>query len=119
MVAERAKVAVQVLNRFHIMQKVSKTIHEVGAAEVKELKANGKEPVLKNSRWLLLKQPEGLIEEQEPKLAEMVKLSLRTVRAYPLKEDFQQLWGSRSPTDAEDSQPLVSACDAANGIKSK
>ena len=27
-------------------------------------------------------------------------LNLRTVRAYLLNEDFQRLWGSRSPTQA-------------------
>ncbi len=96
-VAERAKSAVHVLDRLHIMQKMSKAIDEVRAAEAKELKARGKEPVLKSSRWLLLKGPERLTEKQEPKLAERVKLNLRT---YLLKEDVQQFWGCRSPTRA-------------------
>ena len=109
-VAERAKSAVHVLDRLHIMQKMSKAIDEVRAAEAKELKARGKEPVLKSSRWLLLKGPERLTEKQEPKLAERVKLNLRT---YLLKEDVQQFWGCRSPDPgAEVSQPLVSARDA-------
>ena len=41
-----------------------------------------------------------LTEKQEPKLAELLKLNLRTVRAYLLKEDFQLLWDCRSPTQA-------------------
>ena len=51
----------------------------------------GRQQVLKHSRWLLLKRPERLTEEQEPKLAELLKHNLRTVRAYLLKEDFQLL----------------------------
>ena len=46
--------AVNVLDRFHIMAHFSKTLDEVHAGEVKELKAKGYEPVLTKSRWLLL-----------------------------------------------------------------
>ncbi len=99
-VAERAQAAVHVLDRFHIVQKLGKAIDAVRAAEAKQLKAQGEEPVLKNTRWLLLKRKENLSEKQEPKLAELVKLNLRTVRAYLLKEDFQQFWECRSPTAA-------------------
>ena len=99
-VAEQAKNAVHVLDRFHIMQKLGKAIDQVRAAEAKQLQAQGREPVLKGARWLLLKRPEHLTEQQEPKLAELVQLNLRTVRAYLLKEDFQQVWDCRSPTQA-------------------
>ena len=99
-VAERAQAAVHVLDRFHIVQKLGKAIDEVRATETKQLRAQGEEPVLKNTRWLLLRHRENLSEEQEPKLAELVKLNLRTVRAYLLKEDFQQFWECRSPTAA-------------------
>ena len=99
-VKEQASQARHVLDRFHIVQKLGKAIDKVRAAEAKQLQAQGKEPVLKNSRWLLLKRPERLTEKQEPKLAELLKLNLRTVRAYLLKEDFQLLWDCRSPTQA-------------------
>ena len=99
-VAERAPAAVHVLDRFHIVQKLGKAIDAVRAAAAKQLKAQGEEPVLKNTRWLLLKRKENLSEKQEPKLAELVKLNLRTVRAYLLKEDFQQFWECRSPPAA-------------------
>jgi transposase len=99
-VQEQASQARHVLDRFHIVQKLGKAIDAVRAAEAKQLQAQGKEPVLKNSRWLLLKRPERLTEKQEPKLAELLKLNLRTVRAYLLKEDFQLLWDCRSPTQA-------------------
>ena len=97
MVAERAGQAVQVLDRFHIMSHFSQAIDEVRAAEARKLAAEGRAPVLKRSRWLLLKRPEKLTGEQRGRLAELVRRNLRTVRAYLLKEDFQSLWGYVSP----------------------
>ena len=75
-VAEVAKAALHMLDHFHIVQKLSEVINDVRAAEAKELKAHGKESVLKNSRRLLLERFEHLIDKQEPKLAAMVKLKL-------------------------------------------
>lgn len=95
-VAKKASDAIHVLDRFHIMAKMSQAIDEVRAKESKELAANGYEPVLKRTRWLLLKRPENLTEKQEPKLAELLQYNLRSVRAYLLREDFQFFWGYRS-----------------------
>ena len=64
-VKEQARQAKHVLDRFHIVQKLGKAIDKLRAAEAKRLKAQGEEPVLKWSRWLLLKHPEGLTEKQE------------------------------------------------------
>ena len=88
-IAKKASDAVHVLDRFHIMAKMSKAIDEVRAQESKELVAKGYEPVLK--------RPENLSENQEPKLAELLQYNLRSVRAYLLKEDFQFFWGYVSP----------------------
>ena len=96
-VADRARQAVQVLDRFHIMSHFSKAIDEVRAVEARKLAAAGKAPVLKNSRWLLLKRPAHLTDAQDDRLKDLVRRNLRTVRAYLLKEDFQLLWGYVSP----------------------
>jgi len=100
-VAKKAKQAIHVLDRFHIMSHLSKAIDKVRAAEARELQAKGYEPVLKNSRWLLLERPENLTEKQEPRLAELLHYNLRSVRAYLLKEDFQFFWSYVSPYWAE------------------
>jgi transposase len=96
-IAKQAAQAAHVLDRFHIMSMLSKAIDDVRAQEVKALKARGYEPVLRRSRWLLLKRPENLTEKQEPRLAELLQYNLRSVRAYLLKEDFQCFWEYRSP----------------------
>lgn len=92
-VAEYAGQAVHILDRFHVMMQLSKALDEIRAGEARQLKQEGYEPVLKHSRWCLLKRPENLTEKQTVKLAELVKYNLRSVRAYLLKEDFQRLWG--------------------------
>ena len=72
-IAKKAGQAVHVLDRFHIMSHLSKAIDEVRASEAKALKAGGYEPVLKDSRWLLLKRPENLTEKQEIRLADLLQ----------------------------------------------
>jgi transposase len=58
----------------------------------------GRDPVLKKSRWLLLKRSQNLGEEQHLRLRDLLRYNLRTVRAYLLKDAFQQLWEYNSPT---------------------
>ena len=91
-IAHRAKRALNILDRYHIAAKMNKAIDEVRAKEAKEMKANGYEPVLKNTRWCLLKRPGNLTDKQDVKLAELLQYNLKTVRAYLLKEDFQFFW---------------------------
>ena len=94
-IAEKAGQAVHVLDRFHIMAHMNKAIDEVRAGKVKRLKRDGRQPLLKHSRWCLLKRKENLTSKQTVKLAELLKYNLRTVRAYLLREDFQRFWDYR------------------------
>jgi len=97
-IAQKATLAIHVLDRFHIMSHMSKAIDKVRAREVRQLKAQGKNPVLTGARWCLLKRPENLTDTQEIKLKELLDCNLKTVRAYLLKEDFQFFWRYVSPT---------------------
>ena len=54
--------------------------------------SDGRTPLLKKSRWLLLKREENLKAEQRFRLRDLLQYNLKTVRAYLLKEAFQQLW---------------------------
>ena len=86
-IADRAKNAINVLDRFHIVKILNKKIDKVRAAEVKRLEKDGKDPILTRSRWCFLKRPENLTDKQELKLADILRYNLRTVRAYLLKEE--------------------------------
>lgn len=99
--ARRAKRAVHVLDRYHIVAKMNKAIDEVRAEEVKQLKADGYDPILTKGRWCLLKRPENLTPRQVIKLADILRYNLRSVRAYLLKEELTKLWDQASPEDAD------------------
>ena len=99
--AKRAKRATHVLDRYHIVAKMNKAIDEVRADEAKRMKADGFDPLLKHSRWCLLKRPENLTEKQNTKLADLLRYNLRTVRAYLLKEELTLLWEQPTPEAAD------------------
>ena len=61
------------------------------------MKEEGYEPLLTKTRWLLLKRERNLTEKQEVKLRDLIQYNLKSIRAYLLKEDFQQLWDYISP----------------------
>jgi len=94
----RATNALNILDRFHISQKLGEAIDKVRAAEAKSLFAQGKEVVLRNARYCLLKNPENLKDFQKVKLKELLSYNLKSIRAYLLKEDFKLFWKYQSPT---------------------
>jgi transposase len=98
LIKEHCSQALNILDRFHIVAKMNLAIDEVRAAEVRRLAAAGYEPVLRKSKWCLLKRPENLTDPQRLRLRDLLQFNLRSVRAYLLKEQFQQLWQYDSPT---------------------
>jgi transposase len=96
-IAEQLQQAVHVLDRFHIMKKMNEAIDDVRREEARRLTANGYEPVLKHSRWCLLKRPENRTDKETVKLSELLQYNLQSVRSHLLREDFQRFWEYRSP----------------------
>ncbi len=99
-IAKKVPQAIHVLDRFHVMQKMSRAIDKVRAGEVKRLKADGYEPALKGCRWLLLKRPANMSEKQTVRLKELLQYNLQSVRSHLMKEDFQQFWKYTYPARA-------------------
>ena len=52
---------------------------------------------IKKTRWCLLKRKQNLTSTQRFRLRDLLHYNLTTVRAYLLKEDFQQFWEYTSP----------------------
>lgn len=96
-IAEKAGQALHILDRFHIMAHFGAALDDVRAQEARQLRADGYEPVLGKTRWLLLKRPGNLTDKQAVSLSELLKYNLCSVRAYLLKEDFQRFWTYQSP----------------------
>jgi transposase len=97
-ISQYAKNALNILDRFHISQKLSEAIDKVRTAETKVLVDQGKEVILKHSRWALLKNPEKLTDKQRIKLDDLLSCNLKTIRAYLLKEHFKNFWEYTSGT---------------------
>ncbi len=90
--------ALNILDRFHVVAKLNVAIDEIRSGEARQMIKDGYEPVLKRSRWCLLKRPENLTDNQRIKLREVLGYNLKSVRAYLFKEYFQHFWDYDSPT---------------------
>ena len=90
--------ALNILDRFHVVAKLNLALDEVRASEARRLVQDGYEPVLRKSRWCLLKRRENLTGKQRVKLRDVLRYNLQSVRAYLFKEYFQQFWDYDSPT---------------------
>jgi len=97
-IREKCSEALHILDRFHIVANMNKALDEVRAGESRRIAFEGRIPVLKKSRWLLLKRGDNLKTEQRFRLRDLLRYNLKTVRAYLLKEAFQQLWDYNSAT---------------------
>jgi len=93
--------ALNILDRFHIMKKLNEAVDETRRQEARQLEHDGYEPILQHSRWLLLKDKRNQKASQLAKLRQLLRYNLKTVKAYLLKEAFQQFWQYTSPWWAE------------------
>src|ERR1700726_4352439 len=96
-IRERCANAINILDRFHIVAKMNEALDDVRAAEARRLAQDGYQPVLKKTRWCVLKRKANLTRTQRFRLRDLLRYNLKTVRAYLLKEDFQQFWDYDSP----------------------
>jgi transposase len=96
-VKKRIPGAVHILDRFHVAQLLSKTVDAVRRDEVRALRKAGQQAVLTKTRWILLKNRRNLNRTQRTRLRDLLRVNLRSVRAYLLKEQFQRFWKYRSP----------------------
>ena len=99
-IREQATGALNILDRFHIMCNMNKALDEVRRQEVRRLKAADKRPVLKHTRWCILKRGFNLTTNQISTLCELLAMNLKTVKAYLMKEDFHQFWEYTYPANA-------------------
>lgn len=99
-IAKKAPQALHILDRFHIVSNLNKALDEVRAAEAKNISQVGYEP-LKRSRWCFLKRPENLTPTQGVKLKDLLRMNLKTVRAYLLMQQLHYFWEYTHPAWAE------------------
>ena len=85
------------MDRFHVVAKLHRAVHEVRAKEARELAKGGNKQLHKHACWCVLKTPENLTETQQVKLNDILRFELRTVRAWLLKDAFNLFWIYTSP----------------------
>lgn len=79
-------------DKFHIIKILNKAVDEV---RKQELATN---PILKNSRYVLLKNKSNLTGKQQDKREElsMPKLNLKSIRALHIRENFQEIYKAKT-----------------------
>lgn len=97
-IRRHASQALNVLDRFHIVAHLNKAVDETRRQEATELRRKGDGVTLKHTRWCLLKAVVNLTKKQSGRLRDLLRLNLKTVRAYLIKEDFSHFWTYQSPT---------------------
>jgi len=90
--------ALNVLDKFHIVAHLNKAVDETRRQDAAELRRQGDDVTLKHTRWCLLKRRVNLTIKEVGRLRGLLRLNLRTARAYILKEDFNHFWTYTSPT---------------------
>ena len=88
--------ALNILDRFHVKGHLTDAVNETRKEDVAKLKKEGRQPVLVKSKYIFLKNPENLTDDQVTKLSELMGYNLRVVRAYMMKEDFERFWEYKS-----------------------
>lgn len=72
--------ALNILDRFHVIAKMNLAIDEVRAAKARRMAQDGDAPVLKKSRWCLLKRHQNLTGTQRLRLRDLLRYNLKSVR---------------------------------------
>lgn len=86
-------------DRFHVAGHIGNAVNQVRRAENRDLVAAGDDR-LKRSRYLWLKNPENQTAKNLARFKKLERTSLRTAKAWRLKEIARFLWNKRPRFDA-------------------
>ena len=90
-IKKRLPNALLVFDKFHIVRHLLDAVDKVRKEEAQKLKSEDPE-LLKKSRYIWLKNPWNLTDNQKVRLSDLEKLNLKINRAYLLKEAFRKFW---------------------------
>src|SRR5262249_37077609 len=100
LVRDHAVNAQILFDRFHIVKHLSDAVDAARRELWRQLSSKEKVEV-KGTRWLLLKNPWNLTNDQKERLSTLVRWNSPLVRAWYLKESFQLFWGYKQPWRAK------------------
>jgi transposase len=99
-IEEKAPNAILVFDKFHIVRHLMNAVDQVRRDEIQEKGKEHKE-LMKHTRYIWLKNPWNLTDNQKSRLSALEQLNLKINRAYLLKEAFRNFWSYSSPGWAE------------------
>jgi len=73
-IRQKCSQALHILDRFHIVAKMNQALDDVRAAESRKMAQGGHQPLLKKTRWCVLKRKENLTSQQKFRLRESASL---------------------------------------------
>jgi len=88
-------------DKFHVSKHLNEAVDQVRRRENKTLKAAGDERLV-GSKQLWLYHPQNLSHKRKRELAALKNQTLKTGRAWALKEHFRRFWKYVYPTSAAD-----------------
>ncbi len=86
-----------VIDHFHIVKLMNEKLTKIRTSLYKKLEETTEKQVLKGVRWMLLKNPENLVQEKNEHitLETALKYNQPLAIAYYLKEDLRQIWSQK------------------------
>jgi transposase len=100
LVREHAPNAQILFDRFHIVKHLNAAVDAARRELWRQLTAKER-TTFKGTRWLLLKNPWNLKDNQKERLSTLVRWNAPLVRAWYLKEAFQLFWTYKQPWRAQ------------------
>ena len=96
-IREKCPNALNILDRFHIVAKMNDALDDVRAAEARRMAQDGYEPVLKKSRWCVLKRKANLTGTQTLPAARSAALQSADGARLPAEGRLPAILGLHSP----------------------
>ena len=100
LVRDHAVKAQILFDRFHIVKHLNEAV-DAARRELWRQLTSKQRVDFKGTRWLLLKNPWNLNDNQNERLSTLVRWNTPLVRAWYLKESFQLFWGYKQPWRAK------------------
>jgi transposase len=100
LVRQHAPNAQILFDRFHIVKHLNEAV-DVVRRELWRRLTSKERTTFKGTRWLLLKNPWNLKDNQKERLSTLVQWNTPLVRAWYLKEAFQLFWTYKQPWRAQ------------------
>ena len=109
-VLEHLPDAALVVDKFHVLKLMNERLDDLRRQMVREAEGPLKLRI-KGTRFLLLRNPENLTQEQLPKLQEALRLNEPLLLGWYLKEELRELWSQ--PSRPQMKAFLLDWCDKA------